>query len=520
MADFNEKKTNKTLFERLLKARRDFGGKKIAIIDADDRELSYDDIVRGSLALGNALRAQTRIGEKVGILLPTGAGSLLAFFALQSIGRIPAMLNFTAGRHNLTAAFKAAEVSTVITAHKFIEVGGFEALIDALSSRVDFIYLEEVRDGLGLKNKAVAALGSFAPSLFAAKPHYNDVGVVLFTSGTEGNPKGVALSHKNLVANVEQILDHIPEIYPETDIVFNSLPTFHCFGLTGGALLPLFAGIKVGLYPSPLHVKIIPERIKKLGATITFATDTFISRYARAGKEGSLSGLRFAVCGAEQVREETRALLKKKYGLMILEGYGVTETAPVIAVNQITANRAGTVGHVLPGIEVRVDPVPGIPKGGRLFVRGPNVMMGYIFANNPGVVEPLVDGWHDTGDVVEIDEEGFMAIRGRVKRFANIGGETISLAVVENCAKAVWPDNEHVALILPDPKKGEKIIVLSDARDANRQDILSWAQQHGVPELAVPKSVVITDEIPLLGTGKVDYQSAQKKMESLIGSKT
>lgn len=516
MAKFKESRAHKSVFGALLRARRDFGGKKEAILDADDRVLTYTEIVRASFALGSALKAQTSAKEKTGILLPTGAGAILAFFALQSIGRIPAMLNFTAGSHNLLAAFKAAEITKVITAHKFIKIGGLEDLIEKLSPHVEFIYLEDVRDGLSTKNKIVAALGSVVPSLFMARPSYNDPAVILFTSGTEGDPKGVALSHKNLVANVEQIRAHIGDLRPDTDIVFNPLPTFHCFGLTGGSLLPLFSGMKVALYPSPLHVKIIPQRIKDIGATISFATDTFISRYARAGKEGALSNLRFVVCGAEQVRDETRAFLKKKYNLMVLEGYGVTETSPVCAVNQPDANRHGTVGHFLPGQETRIEPITGIERGGRLFVKGPNVMMGYILAENPGVIQPLEDGWHDTGDVVEVDEDGYVAIRGRVKRFANIGGETVSLAVVENCAKAVWPENEHVALILPDPKKGEKIIVLSDTKEANRMEILTWAQQHGVPELAVPRKVIHVEEIPVLGTGKVDYQGAQKLLESLI----
>jgi acyl-[acyl-carrier-protein]-phospholipid O-acyltransferase/long-chain-fatty-acid--[acyl-carrier-protein] ligase len=515
MAKFKESSAHISLFGALIRARKRYGGKKEAVIDADDRVLTYTDMVRASFALGSAFKSETKSKEVVGVLLPTGAGSLLAFFGLQAGGRIPAMLNFTAGSHNLISAFKAAKITKVITAHRFIKIANLEPLIEKLSPHVEFIYLEDVRENLTTGNKIVAVLGPIFPKLFMAHPSYKDPGVILFTSGTEGNPKGVALSHKNLVANVEQIRTHFTSLTPE-DIVFNPLPTFHCFGLTAGALLPLFIGLKVALYPSPLHIKIIPERIQKVGATIVFATDTFLSRYARAGKEGDLSSVRFAVCGAEQVREETRAFVKKKYGLVVLEGYGATEAAPIIAVNQLEANRSGTVGHFIPGMEARIDPVPGIPKGGRLFVRGPNVMIGYMTSDNPGVIEPLKDGWHDTGDVVEVDEDGYVAIRGRVKRFANIAGETISLAVVENCAKAVWPDNEHVALILPDPKKGEQIYVISDSKDVNRTDILTWAQQHGVPELAVPRKVISVEEIPLLGTGKVDYQGAQRLLESLI----
>ena len=518
MGKFKESRANITVFGALLRARREFGGRKIALLDADDRELSYNDMIKASFALGSALKAQTDKNEKVGILLPTGAGSLLAFFALSAAGRIPAMLNFTAGVHNLKAAFKAAEIRKVVTAKRFIKLAQLEPLIEKLSERVDFIYLEDVQKSISLKNKLAALFGMLAPGLVMARPSYKKPAVILFTSGTEGDPKGVALSHKNLVANCEQVRAHIDELYPETDVVFNPLPTFHCFGLTGGALLPLFAGMKVALYPSPLHVKEIPKRIEKVGTTIMFATDTFLARYARSSKGDELKGLRFAVCGAEQVKDETRNFVRKKFDMQILEGYGATEAAPVIAVNQPTANRPGTVGHFLPGEEYRLDPVPGIEKGGRLYVRGPNVMMGYITTENPGVIQPPKDGWHDTGDIVEVDEDGYVSIRGRVKRFANIGGETVSLAVVENCANAVWPDFEHVALIRPDPKKGEQIVLLSSCAEANRNDLRSWAQNHGVSELALPRQIVYVPEIPLLGTGKVDYNGAAKLMEKTLNA--
>ncbi len=518
MGKYKDSRANINIFGALLRAKKEFGGKKIALLDADDREMSYNDLIKASFALGSVLKSMTKPEEKVGILLPTGAGSILAFFALTAAGRIPAMLNFTAGAHNLNAAMKAAEITKIVTAKRFIKLAQLEPLIEKLSDHAEFIYLEDVRKKIGPKNKLAAVLGMVFPKFVMARTSYKKPAVILFTSGTEGDPKGVVLSHKNLVANVEQIRAHIDALYPKTDVVFNPLPTFHCFGLTGGALLPLFAGVKVALYPSPLHVKEIPKRIQKVGTTIMFATDTFLARYARTSKGGELAGLRFAVCGAEQVKDETRSYVRKSFDMQILEGYGATETSPVIAVNQPNANRPGTVGHFLPGLEHRIDPVPGIERGGRLFVRGPNVMMGYVTTEKPGIVQPLEGGWHDTGDIVELDADGFVSIRGRVKRFANIGGETVSLAVVENCANAVWPDYEHVALIAPDPKKGEQIVVLSNCPDANRDNLRSWAQHHGVSELALPRQLIIVDEIPLLGTGKVDYTGATKLMEEKLKS--
>jgi len=293
-------------------------------------------------------------------------------------------------------------------------------------------------------------------------------------------------------------------------VLLNPLPVFHCFGLAVGTVLPLIAGVKVVSHPTPLQPKEIVKRIKAHGATILIATDTFIGQYARAGDEGDLDTVRLAVCGAERVRDETRAFVRKKYGIQILEGYGVTEASPVIAANQIEANHPGTVGRLMVEMEARLEPVDGIPGAGRLKVKGPNVMLGYLLPEAPGVIAPPEGGWHDTGDVASIDEEGFIAIRGRLKRFAKIGGETVSLAVVENIASALFPENAHAAVAVADPRKGEQIVLVTDAAEATRPALLAWAQHHGVSELAVPRRLLVVPAIPVLGTGKTDYVTVQK----------
>ena len=504
-----ERRSRRSIFQAFLEAARRKGGKTHALTDGDGRKMTYRDLVRAAFAIGGPLARLTEKGEKVGVLLPTGAGAVIGTFALQSRGRVPAMLNFTAGARNLKAACKAAEVTKVITAHKFIEIGGLEKLIEELSDSVQFIYLEDEKEKIKPADKVRALLGPILPSLLAATPNPDDAGVILFTSGTEGAPKGVVLSHANILANIEQIAQHV-EIAP-TDIFFNPLPTFHCYGLTAGTLWPLIVGYPVVLHPSPLQTKIIAKRIFETSSTVLFATDTFLQQYMRASDDGGMSSMRIAVCGAERVRDETRQLAERRFSFEVLEGYGVTEASPVLAANQPGDIRAGTIGKLLPAVEYRLDPVEGLEDAGKLVVRGPNVMKGYISPDEPGVIKPLVDGWHDTGDVVSIDKEGYVTVRGRMKRFAKIGGEMVSLAVVENCASAVWPDNMHAAAILPDPRKGEQIVLVTDRENADRSLLLTWAQTHGVPEIAVPKKIVTVDEVPVLGTGKLDYVSITQK---------
>ncbi len=501
------------VFKALVEARGRYGADRAALIDGDERVLTYEDIIRASLALGHALKKGTRAGESVGVLLPTGAGAVIAFFALSAYGRVPAMLNFTSGAAGLKSALNTAKVKRIVTARRFIQLGKLDALIEALAKTHEIVYLEDVREKLSLMDKIFAAIGTFMPSLVASSVLPSTPAVILFTSGTEGEPKGVALSHANLLSNVEQVRQHIA-LY-QTDILFNPLPTFHCFGLTVGSLMPLLLGIKIVCHPTPLQPHEIVKRIRATGATILLSTDTFISQYARAGDQGDLNSLRLAVCGAERLRDETRALLRKKYAIELLEGYGVTEASPVVAANQIEANRSGTVGKLMAGMQARLEPVEGIAHAGRLFVKGPNIMLGYIKPDKPGVIQPPEGGWHDTGDVVSIDEEGFVAIKGRLKRFAKIGGETVSLAVVESIASALWPDFSHAAIAIPDGRKGEQIVLMTTNKDANRLELVGWANNHGVAELAVPRRILPVDDIPVLGTGKTDYVSVEKLVKAL-----
>jgi len=326
------------------------------------------------------------------------------------------------------------------------------------------------------------------------------------------------LSHANLVGNAMQIWQHAHGMLSQDDIAMNPLPVFHSFGLTAGTLVGVLNGMKVVLYPSPLHYKQVPKLVHETKATLLFATDTFLVGYGRAAEAGELASLRIVVTGAEKVKETTRDLWAP-YGTTILEGYGCTECAPVLSCNTPDRNRPGTVGPMLPGIESRLDPVEGIHEGGKLVVRGCNVMLGYMLASRPGVIQPPADGWYDTGDIVDLDRDGFITIKGRAKRFAKLGGEMVSLAAIETIASDLWPGATHVGVTLPDKRKGEQVVLVTDKPDADRDDFLAYARANGVPELYVPRAILVVNAIPVLGSGKIDYAGTAelvKTMRALI----
>ena len=509
--EFAAREGDKAVFDALIEARDRFGDKEI-LEDQDRKPLTYTGLIRAAFVLGRKIAAMTEPGERVGVLLPSSAGVCVTFYGLHAFGRTPVMLNFTSGARNVKAAIKAAGVNKVLSAKRFVDQAKLEDLTDAIETVAEVVWLDDVRKTIGLGDKVFGLMAGLFPKQFRTPVKPDDAGVILFTSGSFGAPKGVFLSQSNLVANCAQVAQHI-DLNPNW-VVFNPLPTFHCFGLTGGVLLPMLTGMKAFQYPSPLHAKQIVELLPEVKASIVFATDTFLNQWARVAGPDDFRTLEFVVAGAEKVRDETYHLFNTKFrGLKLLEGYGATEAAPVVAVNHPDRNRPGTVGQMLPGMEWRVEPVPGIPEGGRLYLRGPNVMAGYLSPDDPETVEPLEGGWHDTGDIVDVDEDDYVAILGRAKRFAKIGGEMVSLTAVEGLASAVWPESRHAVVAVPDTRKGERLVLVTDRTDADVARLAAWAKDHGAPELAVPKRIVKVGELPVLGTGKTDYVAIQKMAE-------
>lgn len=510
---FSTSQYKQTLFSAMLDAKKVHGGKHKVAEDLDRIPISYNTLITRSLAIGNALTKITAKGENVGVYLPNSSKTLNVVLGLQIHQRVPAMLNYSTGAAGMISACHTAKIKTVLTSHRFIELGNFAEDAQILSETINLVYLEGLAKDIRTLNKLGALIQAKTAHLWYPRTQCTpeSPAVVLFTSGSEGTPKGVVLSHRNILANHKQVSARIS--FNAQDTVLNFLPMFHSFGFTVGTMLPIMNGMTTFFYPSPLHYSIIPEMAYETNSTIIFGTNTFLAAYGKKAHAYDFFNMRYVVAGAEKLHENTRKLWSEKFGIRIMEGYGATETSPVAAVNTPMFYKAGTVGRLMPGMQYKLETVPGIENAGKLHLYGENIMQGYLLADKPGELVPPSSiygpGWYDTGDIVHVDEENYVSIRGRSKRFAKIAGEMVSLTATEQLINDIWPDAQHVIVCIPDERKGEQLVLITTQIDATNKNLM--AQAKGVASINLPKKFIIVESVPVLATGKINYIEATEQ---------
>lgn len=490
---------------------------RIALEDVTFKPLTYRRLLAGADVLAREWRRRLgpAAGEPIGVLLPNANIQPVTLLSLWAARKVPAMLNFSTGIPVMLQCAQLAGLKHLITSRQFLEKARLDLTLLAAAG-INFHYLEDIRPGIsGFARLAALVRHSLdcGAGLRDTPLQPGDRAVLLFTSGSEGVPKGVVLSHRNLLANIRQanaVMD-----LTDNDRFFNALPMFHSFGLLGGTLFPLVRGCYTFLYPSPLHYRVVPTLVYDHACTVLMGTNTFLNGYARKAHAYDFNSLRYLIAGAEKVQTATLDLWARRFGVRILEGYGATECSPMISLNTRMDSSAGTAGRLVPGLEHRLEPVEGVAEGGRLFVRGPNVMQGYL---NPGPNEEFraLAGWYDTGDIVEVDADGYLHIRGRMKRFAKVSGEMVSLTAVEDALAGAFPQfglHCQVAVIArPDPDKGEKLIAVTNEARLQLAEVRAAVRAQGLSNLCAPREVIVVARIPKLGTGKTNHRELERQL--------
>lgn len=511
---------NISLFAQLMKtakvySRTGFFSKRPRVIeDINRKQKSYKDIIVASFALGRSFKKFTARDENVGVLLPNAIATVCTFFGLSAFQRTPVMINFSVGSKNMISMCKTALVKTVLTSKAFIIKAKMENVIDDMKAAgYQVVYLEDLAKKMSLWTK-ICALISYKVKYIPHRQGGNKKAVILFTSGSEGAPKGVVLSHANIIANIKQ-MSAIQTINFK-DLLFNALPMFHSFGLTVGTLFPLFEGSKLFLYPSPLHYRIVAELVYELGATLMLGTDTFLRGYAKIAHPYDFHNIRLMYSGGEAAKPDTRSMWMEHSGVRMMEAYGSTECSPVMTANNGIFNKFGSIGKLLPGMKFKIEPVDGISGGGELCVKGPNVMLGYYMPDKPGVLVPPANGWYHTGDVVDMDEIGFFTIKDRIKRFAKIGGEMVSLNAVHDmvieATKDMGADFSYGVVAIPHESKGEQIVLVTNNEQVTSSLLHDYVKANGMSELYLPRVILYHEKLPVFATGKADNVTLKKEV--------
>lgn len=503
---YSKEKHHVQLFNEMLDACR-LNGPNRMIGEELTQSITYKKLAISSYALGNKLQALVRNEQRIGTLLPTSLGHAVALFSLFYLDKSVALLNFSMGVQTVLDACETASISIILTSREFIQKANLQPMADALEKHIQVIYLEDVKASISTTDKVKAMFAYMSNQRALKENSKQESELILFTSGSESKPKGVVLTHSNIYNNIQQVLSMMD--MTSKDKFLNTLPMFHSFGLTVGTILPIVTGIPVFFYPSPLHYKVIPEIAYDRNCTVLFGTSTFLAGYAHTAKPYDFYAMRHVVAGAEKLKEEVRQLWMDKFGIRVMEGYGTTEASPILSLNTPLQHKKGTVGQFLPGIRYELEKIEGISEGGNLWVDGANVMKGYLFHGKG--FEPR-EGYYDCGDIVTVDDEGYISIVARKKRFAKIAGEMVSLNLVEQLVTEVAQDTRLAAVTTGDPRKGERIYLFTSIPITMRE-IKEYVLAKGFSALLVPSKIVEIEELPLLGSGKVDYVTLKQWAE-------
>lgn len=504
-----------TLHETFVNAAHTFSSKLAFIDKATNRRISYKQALIGSILLARKFVKLAADEKYLGIMLPTSAGCGLSMIGALMGGKIPVMINYSTGAaDNARYAQNKCGFKTIITSKALLEKINCEP-VDGM------VYIEDLVAGFGTLKKAGAALKSAMPaSLFWSglnKGEPQDTAVILFTSGSEKAPKAVELSHRNILSNV----DAAGEAFHKTDqdVMMAILPLFHVFGLTVTFWLPVCYGMTVITYANPLEFKNVARFIKDEKPTILVGTPYFLAGYIKHARPGDFESIRLAVVGADKMPAALQRQYEQEHGVPLREGYGATETSPVISANRIDNHKTGSIGLPMPGVEVRiidVDSGEELPVGreGKIQVRGELVMKGYL-----GDVEEtalrIEAGWYETGDMGLIDEDGFIWHKGRLKRFIKIGGEMVSLVAVEAVLEKLLPEEVSCCAVeVPDKKRGATVGVAVDV-DVDQNELMSQLADK-LPALSLPRHIVKLEELPKMGSGKVDFRTTTQLVVEML----
>jgi acyl-[acyl-carrier-protein]-phospholipid O-acyltransferase/long-chain-fatty-acid--[acyl-carrier-protein] ligase len=488
--------------------------------DSTGRELTFGRALVGGLLLSRAIRRLPTDRKHVGLLLPASVGGALANIGTSIAGRVPVNLNFTAGHDAMAAAIERCGIRTIVTSKTFLARAGIETM-------AGMIFLEDLLASTTSVQKALMlAAAQLLPSallewLFGTSVEPHTIATVIFSSGSTGVPKGVMLTHHNILANIESVNDAFA--LTSSDVMLGVLPFFHSFGFTGTLWFPMITGFGVAYHPNPTDAKTIGELAERYKGTLIISTPTFCSSYVRKIRPEQFAHLRYAIVGAEKLREPVASAFAERFGLPLLEGYGCTEMAPIVSVNLpgtdstgIPCARAGTVGRPLPRVEAKVVDVatfegPLLNSDGLLLLRGPNTMLGYL--DDPDATRNAMrDGWYVTGDIAAIDADGFIRITDRISRFSKIAGEMVPhMRIEEEIQRLLAEPYVCIVTSVPDETKGERLVAFYTDPEVTPQRVWELLSTTSMPKLWLPKrdDLRFIEAIPTLGTGKIDLRSVR-----------